>query len=518
MIGWNMIPDQPSAPDTIGPRNPCDADRLPDGAARRVLVIGGGVAGLSAALELAERGYQVTLKEAAAVLGGRLHTRDERLRTGAFRVEHGLHMWFWQYYNSFDIIRRLGRERYFRPLVEVYYQFKTYKPEIVRSVGPYPFNVLNVVRESPNLSVLDVAGARGALGELVGYNHDLNYRRFDDETFDAWGRRTRVNRRFWDIVMGPVASVTLNDPARISAAEMLLYMHLFFLGHPKAFRRSVATVDHGTALIDPWGARLRSLGACVEVSAPVAGLRLEAGRAVGEVGSPGRYDAVVLASDVGGLHRILAGSVPFDAASAAALTALRARLDRLAVAPAYHVLRGWFDKPIRRRRVEAVIETPQHRPINLIAIFSMLEEQSAAWARERGGSVVELHLYNTPWLGGLGADVIYESIRGEVEDVLPELRGARALDFSLGAFQNFTSLEVGQGKQRPTSDFALLAGVRNLALAGDWVHTRYPSALLERAVSTGREAANHILFADRVREAPLATARKHGPGLFPRFG
>ncbi|XYH97790.1 FAD-dependent oxidoreductase [Sorangium sp. So ce1128] len=512
-----MIPDHPSVPDTIGPRNPGDAGRLPRGAARRVLIVGGGIAGLSAALELAERGYHVTVKEAAPVLGGRLHTRDERLRTGTFRVEHGLHMWFWQYYNCFDIIRRLGRERYFRPLVKVYYEFKTYRPEIVRTVGPYPLNLMNVVRESPNLSVLDAAGARGALRDMVGYDHDLNYRRFDGETFEAWGKRTRVSRKFWDIVMAPAASVTLNDPARVSAAEMLLYMHLFFLGHPKAFRRSVATVDHGTALVDPWVARLRSLGAILEVSAPVAGLRLEAGRAVGEVGSPARYDAVVLAADVGGLHRILAGSAPSDGASAAALAALRARLDRLAVAPAYHVLRGWFDRPIRRRPVEAVIETPQHRPLNLIAIFSMLEEQSAAWARERGGSVVELHLYNTPELGGLGADVIYESIRGEVEDLLPELRGARALDFSLGAFENFTSLEVGQGTARPTSDFAHLAGVCNLSLAGDWVHTRYPSALMERAVSTGREAANHILFADRVREAPLSAASKRGPGLLPRF-
>jgi hypothetical protein len=29
-------------------------------------------------------------------------------------------------------------------------------------------------------------------------------------------------------------------------------------------------------------------------------------------------------------------------------------------------------------------------------------------------------------------------------------------------------------------------------------------------------AANHILFADRVREAPLSAARKRGPGIFPR--
>ena len=42
-----------------------------EGRDRSVLIIGGGLAGMSAALELAERGYKVQLKEASSVLGGR---------------------------------------------------------------------------------------------------------------------------------------------------------------------------------------------------------------------------------------------------------------------------------------------------------------------------------------------------------------------------------------------------------------------------------------------------------------
>ncbi|KYF75799.1 hypothetical protein BE17_05110 [Sorangium cellulosum] len=86
--------------------------------------------------ELAERGVQVTVKEAAPVLGGRLHARDERLRTGAFRVERGLHMGFWRAHDCSHLLRRLDRERCWGPHVEVCHEFKTYRPQLARTVGP----------------------------------------------------------------------------------------------------------------------------------------------------------------------------------------------------------------------------------------------------------------------------------------------------------------------------------------------------------------------------------------------
>ncbi|MGK3968394.1 hypothetical protein WMF01_48375 [Sorangium sp. So ce1667] len=55
------------------------------------------------------------------------------------------------------------------------------------------------VEPSPNLSVRDAAGARGALRDRGGYDDDLNYRRLDGETFEAWGKRARVSRELWDI-------------------------------------------------------------------------------------------------------------------------------------------------------------------------------------------------------------------------------------------------------------------------------------------------------------------------------
>jgi isorenieratene synthase len=57
------------------------------------------------------------------------------------------------------------------------------------------------------------------------------------------------------------------------------------------------------------------------------------------------------------------------------------------------------------------------------------------------------------------------------------------------------------------------AGFKNVMFAGDFIHADYPSALMERAVSSGRQAANQILFADNVREVPLTVTSSFGPGF-----
>ena len=98
-----------------------------------VLIVGGGIAGLTAAHDLAKKGYRVTVRESENYLGGRLHTRSEDLKTGSFQVEHGLHMWFKQYYNFERILRELGVwERYFVDFKEIFFQFENYKNELIK--------------------------------------------------------------------------------------------------------------------------------------------------------------------------------------------------------------------------------------------------------------------------------------------------------------------------------------------------------------------------------------------------
>lgn len=496
----------------VRPRNPDAPPLLSPAGSRSVLVVGGGIAGLSAALELAERGYRVQVRDADSVLGGRLATRDLDPGLGrSFRVEHGLHMWFDNYRTFADVRHRLGIDRYFRPYDAVDFVFRDYLPErLVSTPKLFPANLAGIVERSPNLDWSDIVGSSGILPDLMNFNFARVFDRLDGITFDEWIRRTRVTRRFNDIILQPAAHVTLNRVSELSAAEMVLYQHLYFTSQPFAFDREVTTVDHGTAVIDPWVARLRELGVDVRTSSPVPGLRLESGRVVGVVGEDERHDAVVLATDVPGARAVLTGSAG-DGASAPGLGRLRERVGSMRIAPPYKILRLWMDRRPDAARPE-VIETPQHSPLSLICLFHLLEQESEEWADATGGSVIELHLYSLdePYVSATD-DELWGLVRPLVLEVVPELAGANVLGQTVGSYENFTSFAVGQAATRPFPATPAADGVAGLFLAGDWVAAPVPSALMERSVLTGRLAANEILVGDGVREAGYSHVSGRGP-------
>src|SRR3954453_18311062 len=74
---------------------------------RRVLVVGGGIAGIAAAAGLAERGVQVGLIEKNEQLGGRVRSWPVSTEAGDLTMSRGFHAFFRQYYNLRALLRRV---------------------------------------------------------------------------------------------------------------------------------------------------------------------------------------------------------------------------------------------------------------------------------------------------------------------------------------------------------------------------------------------------------------------------
>lgn len=81
-----------------------------------------------------------------------------------------------------------------------------------------------------------------------------------------------------------------------------------------------------------------------------------------------------------------------------------------------------------------------------------------------------------------------------------EVACVQALAVHANSYQNFPPYKTGTNRRRPDSDIAARAGVPNLFFAGDWLRPGFPAALMERVVSTGRQAANHVVLKHGVRQ------------------
>ncbi len=94
----------------------------------RVTIIGAGIAGLSAALRLIERGFQVTMLEQNHFAGGKLGAH----RHGRRYAEHSYHMYLNWYHSFWQIMEEVGIRDRFRPQPEATYIHRDQPDRLVR--------------------------------------------------------------------------------------------------------------------------------------------------------------------------------------------------------------------------------------------------------------------------------------------------------------------------------------------------------------------------------------------------
>ncbi len=450
-----------------------------------VAIIGGGIAGLSAATVLAERGVRVTIVESDSRLGGRVSAWP--LGDGR-TMSRGFHAFFRQYYNLRTLLMRV--DPHLERLVSVE-DYPLQRPDGVRDSFTHiprtpPWNVMGFVAKSPTFTPRSLLRVNlPAALELLRVRFPETYSAYDGESAAAFLDRLRFPADARALALEVFARSFFADPKDFAAGELLAMFHTYFLGSAEGLIFDVPDDDYDTALWSPLGAYLSEFGADIQFGTQATSISLAAnGVEIETTGGTLTADAVVLAADPRNARRLVA------TISDRGVDAWQSSVANTRNAPPFMVVRQWLDGKVAPER-PAFLATSGYGPLDNVSVLERFEAGAAEWAQQNG-SVVELHAYACPEdvaHDATSAATMASELREQLRRVYPETARLGVQHEEILIRDDCTLIEPTGWEARPP----VATPSSRLMLAGDWVRCDYPVALMERAATTGYLAANNLL-------------------------
>ena len=130
----------------------------------RVAIVGAGLAGLAAAVDLVDAGHQVDLYEARPFMGGKVGSWED---ADGNHIEMGLHVFFFNYANLFALLEKVGARDNLLPKDHTHLFVNTggdLRELDFRFALGAPFNGLKAFFTTPQLDWIDKLRNALALG------------------------------------------------------------------------------------------------------------------------------------------------------------------------------------------------------------------------------------------------------------------------------------------------------------------------------------------------------------------
>ncbi len=454
---------------------------------RQVVVVGGGIAGIAAAAGLAERGVAVTLMEADDRLGGRVAAWE--LDDGR-TMSRGFHAFFRQYYNLRGLLKRIDPKLSFLIPIEDY---PLQRPDGLRDSFTNlpktpPWSVAQFVRQSPSFTLKSLSRVNVPTAlELLRVKFPDTYHTYGEESAADFLDRLRFPAEARDLALEVFARSFFADPSNFSAGELVAMFHTYFMGSAEGLLFDVPDDDYQTVLWGQLEEYLTDVGVTVRFGARVDELHLEP-EATGVTvdGERVAADAIVLATD----PRAARGLVE-QLPTGHGLTRWHDDVADTVNAPPFVVVRLWLADAVHEDR-PAFLGTSGYGPLDNVSVLERFEAGAADWAKEHGGSVVELHAYACDpavMTDEAAASAVVDRLKDEMYRVFPETKASAVLGEEVLVRDDCTLIPPARWEDRP----GVTTPSPRLMLAGDWVRCDYPVALMERAATTGFIAANNLL-------------------------
>ena len=447
-----------------------------------VLVAGGGIAGIAAAVGLAERGVRVVLVEPHAQLGGRVRAWPVDHGGDVVTMSRGFHAFFRQYYNLRGLLRRVDPALDgLTPLADYPLVLADGHADSFAGIPRTPpLSLAAFVAQSPSFTARGLAAVDvGAAMELLDVEFPGTFSAYDGESAAAFLDRLRFPDLARHLALEVFARSFFAHPTQFAAGELVAMFHSYFLGSSEGLLFDVPRDDYDTVFWAPLGRYLSGLGVEVRTGERVASVDLAGSRVTLGSGAELAVSGMVVATDPMTTRDLLLGS-------GVGGEAYRERVAALQTAPPFAVWRLWLDRTADGAR-PAFLGTAGFGPLDNVSLLERFEDGARRWSAEHGGSVVELHAYAL--VGGQDEAGLKERMLTELHRVYPELAGARAIADEWLVQADCPLVGTGPWVHRLTVD----TPDPRVVLAGDGIRCDYPVALMERAATTGFLAANALL-------------------------
>ncbi|MFJ3192575.1 hydroxysqualene dehydroxylase HpnE [Streptomyces griseoviridis] len=445
----------------------------PAGHGKDAVVIGGGLAGVTAALALADAGVRVTLVEGRPRLGGLAFS----FRRGELTVDNGQHVYMRCCTAYRWFLDRIGgtalaplQDRLDVPVLDLDRPEGRRLGRLRRDPLPVPLHLGRSLAAYPHLSLADRAKVGRAALALKGL--DLTDPALDSQDFGGWltahGQSARAVEALWDLVGVATLNAVAGD-CSLALAAMVFKTGL--LSEPGAADIGWAKVPLGDLHDRLAREALDAAGVRTETRTRVNAVSRD-GDGRWSVQVPGeqlRADAVVLAVPQREAHDLLPPGALDDPQ----------RLLEIGTAPILNV-HVVYDRTVLTRPFFAALGTPVQWVFDRTDASGLTSGQYLAVSQSAAQDDIDAPVA-----------ALRERYLPELERLLPGARGAEVRDFFVTRERTATFAPTpGVGRLRPGAR----TKAPGLYLAGAWTATGWP-ATMESAVRSGVSAADAALSA-----------------------
>ncbi|MCF8382784.1 MAG: FAD-dependent oxidoreductase [Chlorobium sp.] len=446
----------------------------------KIAIFGAGVAGLSAAIELVDRGHTVELYEKRKVLGGKVSVWKD---SDGDSIESGLHIVFGGYQQLQQYLKKVGAaDNYIWKEHSLIYAEPDGKQSFFKKANlPSPWAEVVGGMQADFLTMWDkISLIRGLYPALAG--NEEYFRSQDHMTYSEWHRLRGASEHSLEKLWRAIAlAMNFIEPNVISARPMITIFKYFGTDYA-ATKFAFFRKNPGDSMIEPMRQYIQTRGGRIFVDAKLNRFELNSDetvkRAVLQDGQKIEADAYISALPVHNIKNIVPGEWLNHA--------YFRNLHEFVGSPVANC-QLWFDRKITATDNLMFSQGTTFATFADVSI-TCPEDFQKGMGSAQGGSVMSLVLAPAHQLMDLPNDVITKLVMKDIHDRFPLSRDARLLKSTIVKIpQSVYKAVPDVDKFRPDQ----VSPVKNFFLAGDYTYQHY-LASMEGAALSGRQVAEKV--------------------------